>query len=1122
MTTTNLNVAPYYDDFDVTKGHQQILFKPGYAVQARELTQIQTILRDQISKFGHHIFKHGSVVIPGNITSDLALCHVKLTTSPTFDSEQLIDTTVSSTTGLQGRIRAYTSAAGADPFTIYVSYLNSGTNSEQVFGPSETLTVTTALGLVYTFETAAVSPVGAAALAFINDGVFFIHGTFAQVNKQSIVIAKYTNVPNCSVLLKITEEIVSSTDDNTLLDPATGSNNYAAPGADRIKLTLTLVSLPAGEPITDNYVELMRFNAGVLEFNSKYAKYNELEKNLARRTADESGDYIANGLQISLHESLKKQFNGGKVVGGSVDDYAISVQPGKAYIDGFEAEVPSERILTVPKGRGLTPNHIKNKQISTVANYGQYFYVTNLKSLPNFKDQQTVDLYNSESVDVATLIGQASVIGIDLFESNSTDATNIYKLYVTGITATGNLSTLGSVRFTGSAVGSADVVHKMTVTVSGADFIQNEIISYLSNVGTVVKWNRSSSILYVKKHTTANLPSVGFTITGGTSGATGVIKSSEYIKTNQVGSSIFQISEEAVYKIKQNIGTDASPVYASNISYKVYKEISIVLAAGTGSFTISDGTIDPIEIGNTIVTSATANLSISTLSLSVNGQTITYTGAGADGAVIKIICAVTKSANSNKSKALATHTESGLARASTILLQKADIYKLVSVISSTEGDVTSRYGFSTGQTDYSYALGSVILQGIQPASGTLSVTYEYFSHSGTGDFFSIDSYVSSGLTDYYGSVGRYISASDGVVYDLTNCLDFRPKFDDVPSKVDQIVIDSRITTDVQFYVGRYDSILLEKNGNLSVNVGTPAISPSYPPVKNGSINLGTIYVPPYTFKISDMKIYPSELKGYKMSDILAIENRILNLEQYSLLSNTENNLINNSIVDANTGLSRYKSGYLVENFFDHTKIADVQNVDFKATYVNGELQPAMERYVIDLDINTTTGVVTSNSTVYDPVITLPYTTAIFTEQVTSSRITNVNPFMVFSWQADLSIVPLVDNFVNFNILPKINTVINNVVVTTTTIDVPRPWDWVAELPAQDPVPVIIAPPPPITPPSVVIPVLPPPIQLAPTTIGGFMTTYDRSGNRHAIWDYGTGRFGEWIPGEAPRFPPLQR
>ena len=65
---TNFNVNPYYDDFDEDKKFLRLLFKPGYAVQARELTQLQTLLQNQISKFGDHIFRDGSLVF-GGLTS---------------------------------------------------------------------------------------------------------------------------------------------------------------------------------------------------------------------------------------------------------------------------------------------------------------------------------------------------------------------------------------------------------------------------------------------------------------------------------------------------------------------------------------------------------------------------------------------------------------------------------------------------------------------------------------------------------------------------------------------------------------------------------------------------------------------------------------------------------------------------------------------------------------------------------------------------------------------------------------------------------------------------------------------------------------------------------------------
>jgi len=45
---TNLNVAPYFDDFDPESNYHQVLFKPAYPIQARELNNLQSILQNQI------------------------------------------------------------------------------------------------------------------------------------------------------------------------------------------------------------------------------------------------------------------------------------------------------------------------------------------------------------------------------------------------------------------------------------------------------------------------------------------------------------------------------------------------------------------------------------------------------------------------------------------------------------------------------------------------------------------------------------------------------------------------------------------------------------------------------------------------------------------------------------------------------------------------------------------------------------------------------------------------------------------------------------------------------------------------------------------------------------------
>ena len=68
---TNLNVTPYYDDFDKSKNFYRVLYRPGFPIQARELTTSQSILQNQIENIGGHLFKDGAMVIPGQVGYDL-------------------------------------------------------------------------------------------------------------------------------------------------------------------------------------------------------------------------------------------------------------------------------------------------------------------------------------------------------------------------------------------------------------------------------------------------------------------------------------------------------------------------------------------------------------------------------------------------------------------------------------------------------------------------------------------------------------------------------------------------------------------------------------------------------------------------------------------------------------------------------------------------------------------------------------------------------------------------------------------------------------------------------------------------------------------------------------------
>ena len=75
---TDLNISPYYDDFSESKNFHKVLFRAGRPVQARELTQSQSLLQNQVQRFGDHMFKEGSIVNGAETDIDMDVEFVKV------------------------------------------------------------------------------------------------------------------------------------------------------------------------------------------------------------------------------------------------------------------------------------------------------------------------------------------------------------------------------------------------------------------------------------------------------------------------------------------------------------------------------------------------------------------------------------------------------------------------------------------------------------------------------------------------------------------------------------------------------------------------------------------------------------------------------------------------------------------------------------------------------------------------------------------------------------------------------------------------------------------------------------------------------------------------------------
>ena len=153
---TNLNVNPYYEDFDANKNFYKILFRPGYSIQGRELTQVQSILQNQIESFGRYAFKQGEQVIPGEVGLNTKLHYIKLSSVSEvainvnndivykkYDITQLLGQKVRGlSSGVIATILSSKIATESSADTLFVDYLNSGnSNTETTFRQGETLEV---------------------------------------------------------------------------------------------------------------------------------------------------------------------------------------------------------------------------------------------------------------------------------------------------------------------------------------------------------------------------------------------------------------------------------------------------------------------------------------------------------------------------------------------------------------------------------------------------------------------------------------------------------------------------------------------------------------------------------------------------------------------------------------------------------------------------------------------------------------------------------------------------------------------------------------------------------------------------------------------------------------------
>ena len=514
ILNTNPNSGYTLDDFDETKNYHRVLFKPGVAVQARELTQMQTAIQRQIDYHGQYSFNDGSRVVGGKLSINNEYDYVKVEDAFTTGSSAFVTSSYmadfkgsiiqGNTSGVKAKVLQVINAAGtdvndstvtgavnaagaADPITLYVQYVegdgSTGANKTFLagevmqltsnaakktrvvgFGNGDTLnsgsaSTATAAEFVgsgaFISDTAndsaitAAGAVGVGSVVNIEEGAYFIKGTFVYVKGQSLILEKYSGTPSFYVGLNVTESVVASTVDSTLNDNAAGTTNLSAPGADRYKIDTKLIKTAKDStPNSDftNYVLLMTIENGVIA-SDKSDKNNttELTKRLARRTHEESGNYSTSAFKYEVREYLNDEGgnNGFKKSATIISEeatvsntaaantfgqnrLAFGISPNTMYIEGFRVENTKTKYITLEKPRA-TADRIAIGDVERELNYGNFFLVkaSTMTGMPDINDFSIATMQNADNNSTAiahfATTDNAGVTG------SRTEQTTIYK-----------------------------------------------------------------------------------------------------------------------------------------------------------------------------------------------------------------------------------------------------------------------------------------------------------------------------------------------------------------------------------------------------------------------------------------------------------------------------------------------------------------------------------------------------------------------------------------------------------------------------------------------------------------------------------------------------------------------
>ena len=190
-----------------------------------------------------------------------------------------------------------------------------------------------------------------------------------------------------------------------MYDNAKGFTNFAAPGADRFKITVKLAKKSLQDFNDTNFVELFRIRDGETKKLQNTSVYSEIKKYFAARTFDESGNYSVEPFRVNTQNSLNDEISSrGLYTSDQLTDkgntpsddlMCVKLSPGKAYVKGFDVYLPGTTVVDVEK-----PRDVKEIDAASISfNMGSLIKVNHVFGSPYISlggtNNNTIDLYLS-------------------------------------------------------------------------------------------------------------------------------------------------------------------------------------------------------------------------------------------------------------------------------------------------------------------------------------------------------------------------------------------------------------------------------------------------------------------------------------------------------------------------------------------------------------------------------------------------------------------------------------------------------------------------------------------------------------------------------------------------------